>query len=104
MSNFFEDSLNFGFGLFAYSKEKIEEAVEKMVEKGSVAKKDASSFVAELTKRGEAEREELKKVIDERIKKASDTFNNSVKPMTKDDVRAIIREELEAFRKQNENK
>ena len=102
MANFLDDAVNFGFGLFAYSKERIEETVEKMVEKGSVAKKDASSFVAELTKRGEEEREQLKKIIDERIQKASDTFNNSIKPITKDDVRAIIKEELEALKKESD--
>jgi len=101
MSNIFEDTLNFGFGLFAYSKEKIEEAVEKMVDKGSIAKKDAAGFVAELTKKGETEREELKKIIDERIKSAADTFNHSVRPMTEDDVRRVIREELAAIKRES---
>ena len=49
MSNILEDTMDFGLGLFMYSKEKIEEMVNKLVEKGQVAKQDASSFVAELT-------------------------------------------------------
>lgn len=36
MANIIEDSINFGMGLFAYSREKIEDLVEKMVAKGEV--------------------------------------------------------------------
>ena len=97
MSSLIEDVFNFGLGLFAYSRERIEETVDKMVENGTLAKKDASSFAAELAKKGEQEREELKKFVDDRISKASDTFDNRLKPVTKDEVREIIKEEIGAY-------
>ncbi|MEI6100738.1 MAG: hypothetical protein WCP73_02765 [Eubacteriales bacterium] len=91
--NIFEDTINFGFGVFAYSREKIEELVETMVQKGEVAKKDASSFVSELVQKGEAERKELHKIIGDEVKKAMDTVDG-LRPVTKEDVRQIIREEM----------
>ena len=97
MATIIEDVFNFGLGLFSYSRERIEETVDKMVESGSLAKKDASAFAAELVKKGEQEREELKKFVDDRISKASNTFDNKYKPVTKDEVRAIIKEEIEAY-------
>lgn len=102
MATLIEDVLNLGIGLFAYSRDMIEETVEKMVESGTVAKKDASSFAAELAKKGETEREELKKLVDERISKASDAFDNRIKPVTKDEVRAIVKEEIEAYFKEKD--
>ena len=102
MSKFIEDSISFGIGLFSYSKEKVEKAVEKMVEKGSIAREDASDFSKELISRGEEQREEIKKIVDERIQKAQDKFNNSIKHLTADEVRAIVREELEAYSKKQD--
>ena len=90
MSSILEDTINIGFGMFAYSREKIEEIVEKMVQKGDVAKKDASSFVSELAAKGEMERKELKKIIGDELKDAMDAF----KPITRDEIRQIIREEM----------
>ena len=102
MSKFIDDSISFGIGLFSYSKEKVEKAVEKMVEKGSIAREDASDFSKELISRGEEQREEIKKIVDERIQKAQYKFNNSVKHLTADEVRAIVREELEAYSKKQD--
>lgn len=41
MTNLFDEQINFGLGLFLYSKEKVEEVVEELVNKGKIAKKDA---------------------------------------------------------------
>jgi polyhydroxyalkanoate synthesis regulator phasin len=90
MSSIFEDTINLGFGLFAYSREKIEETVEKMVQRGEVEKKEAASFVSELTAKGEMERKELKKIIGDEIRDAVEVL----KPITKDEIRQIIREEM----------
>ncbi len=90
MSSIFEDTINLGFGLFAYSREKIEEMAEKMVQKGDLSKKDASSFVSELAAKGEAERKELKKIIGDEVRDAIEVL----KPITRDEIRQIIREEM----------
>jgi polyhydroxyalkanoate synthesis regulator phasin len=90
MSSILEDTINLGFGLFAYSREKIEEMAEKMVQKGDLQKKDASSFVSELTAKGEMERKELKKIVGDEVREAIDVL----KPVTREEIRQIIREEM----------
>lgn len=98
MANIIEDTINFGFGLFAYSREKIEEMVEKLVDKGEVARQDARGLAKELTEKGDEQRKELKKMIQgemrETLKEVGITEQSQ--PLTKDDIRAIIREELAA--------
>ena len=84
MSNIIEDGINFGMGLFAYSREKIEEMVEKMVAKGEVQREELSRMV-----KGEV-RETLQD-----IGLTADTR------VTKDDIREIIREEIAAAKVQD---
>ena len=95
MANILEDSINFGMGLFAYSREKIEEMVEKMVAKGEVQRKDAQSFASDLVKKGEAQREELSRMVKEEVRTTlQDVGLTADQRVTKDDIRAIIKEEL----------
>ena len=63
MKSVLEKSLDLGFGLFAYSKEKIENIVDELVNKGEVTKKDAEGFVRDLAKKGEEQREEIKEPL-----------------------------------------
>ncbi len=95
MANVFDDAVNFGFGLFAYSREKIEAFVEKMVDSGSVAKQDAQGLTHDLIQKGGEQKEELRKMISEEVKKASQDLGISRDSgITKDDIREIVREEL----------
>ncbi|MDL2237903.1 hypothetical protein LJC56_08775 [Christensenellaceae bacterium OttesenSCG-928-K19] len=94
MSNIFEDTLNLGFGLFAYSREKIESFVEKMVDVGKVEKKDAQGITHELIQKGEEQREEIKKYVTDEVKKTTQDMGFSG-GLTKEDIRAIVREELD---------
>ncbi len=93
MSNLLEKSFYMGLGLFAYSREKIEKLVEELVNKGEVAGKDAQGFVSDLVKKGEEQREELRKIIREELKE----FFKAGDIASKEDIRKIIREELSAF-------
>ena len=94
MSKILDDAVLFGFGMFSYSREKIEEIVEKMVEKGKVAKTEASDFAKELIKKGEAEKDEIKKMLESEISKMSEKM-----PISREEIREIIREELENLKK-----
>jgi polyhydroxyalkanoate synthesis regulator phasin len=58
-----EKSLSFGLGLAAYSKDKIEELVEEMVKRGEVAQKDARTVAGDLVKKGEEQRDEIRRLI-----------------------------------------
>jgi polyhydroxyalkanoate synthesis regulator phasin len=96
MSDFLGKTLNLGLGLFTVSRERIEEFVDEMVNKGEVAAKDARTFAGELVKRGEEQREDLKKTIRSEVARALDSAGLARKAdlITKDDVRELIREAL----------
>jgi len=96
MLNILERSINLGLGLFSYSREKIEEIVDELVEKGDVSKKDAQSLVSSLVKRGKEQREEFKKIIKEELIDPLDLKSLAKKEdlIGKAEIRSIIREEI----------
>jgi polyhydroxyalkanoate synthesis regulator phasin len=96
MTNFFEKSINLGLGLFVYSREKVEEMVEELVSKGEIAKKDARQFAGELVKKGEEQREELKKLIKDEVTETLNLMNVAKKEdlVTKDEINQIVREQI----------
>lgn len=81
--------LHFGIGLFAYSKEKVQDLVDDMVARGEVQKENASKVVDDLVERGKKERVVVEDYLDEKLRKKDFA--------TKDDIRKIIREELDHF-------
>ena len=92
MANIIEDSINFGMGLFAYSREKIEDLVEKMVAKGEV-----QGFANDLIKKGEAQREEISRMVKDEVRTTlQDVGLTADTRVTKEDIREIIKEELAA--------
>lgn len=104
MSNLFEKSINLGLGAFVYSREKVEELVEELVNKGEIAKKDARQFASELVKKGEEERNELKKLIGDEVAEALNQLNLAKKEdiVTKDEISQIVREQIvQVFREQS---
>lgn len=96
MSNLIEKSINLGLGLFIYSREKVEDMVEELVNKGEIAKKDARQFAGDLIKRGEDQRSELKKLVKEEVMSALDSVNVAKKEdlVTKDEISQIVREQI----------
>ena len=102
MANILEDSINFGMGLFAYSREKIEQMVEKMVEKGEVQKKDAQSFANDLIRKGDEQRKELHDMVTGEVRTALQEVGlSSSCCVSKEDIREIIREEIAAANKKD---
>lgn len=106
MLNSFEKSINLGLGLLVYSREKVEELVEELVSKGEVAKKDARQFAGELVKRGEEQREELKKLIQNEVIIALDHVNVAKKDdlITQNEIREIVREQIQQALREQEYK
>jgi len=96
MNSLFEKSTNLGLGLFAYSREKVEELVEELVIKGEVTKKDARQFAGELVKRGEEQRGELKKLIRDEVTEALNYVNVAKKEdiVSKEELSRIVKEQM----------
>jgi len=103
MTNFLEKSFNLGLGLFLYSREKVEELVEDLVSKGEIAKKDARQFAGELVRRGNEQKDELKKIIKDEVAEALNYVNVAKKEdiVTKEEISQIVREQvLQVLREQ----
>jgi len=96
MLDIFERSINMGIGLFSYSKEKIEEIVDELVQKGDISQYDAKAIVSDLIKRGENQREQMRNIIRDEVIKALDTVNIARKEdlISKNELRSIVREEI----------
>ncbi len=64
-----KDLLYLGIGSALLAKEKVEEQLNKLVEKGKLSKEDVKKIIEEAKKRGEEEekraKEELKKTLKE---------------------------------------
>ncbi len=88
--NLLNDTINFGMGLFNTSKEKIENFVEDMVDRGEVASEDSKKVIDDILSQVEKEKANLKKFVKENIKESID-LTEYVK---KDEVQGIIRDEL----------
>lgn len=99
LGNLINEGVNFGFGLFAYSRDKIEQTVQKLVDQGKVERKDAQSFTHDLIQTGEEQRAEVKKMVQEQVRSDLENLgiaNNGQNQLTAADIRQIVREEIAA--------
>ncbi|ATW26437.1 phasin-related domain-containing protein [Candidatus Formimonas warabiya] len=96
MTNLLEKSIYLGLGMFMHSREKVEELVEELVNKGEIAKKDAQHFAVDLIKKGEEQREEFKKLIADEIRAALDQMNIASKGdiVSKKEIGEIVRDQI----------
>ncbi|PIU64353.1 MAG: hypothetical protein COS84_08525 [Armatimonadetes bacterium CG07_land_8_20_14_0_80_40_9] len=62
-----ERLLTIGAGALTMTKEKAKEIVEEWEEKGEIRRKDAKKYVNDLVKKGQKERDELRKTIDKSV-------------------------------------
>lgn len=74
-----------GLGGALLLKERVEEEVEKLQEKGKLSKEDADTFIEKLKTRGEEEEEKLKAHIKEALKEVI----NEMGLATKSDIEAL---------------
>lgn len=65
-----KELLHVGLGSVVVVKEKIEEELKVLQEKGKINSTDAKSFIESITKKGEEEDEKLKAKIKEMLKEA----------------------------------
>ncbi|HBP38690.1 MAG TPA: hypothetical protein DD640_08120 [Clostridiales bacterium] len=92
VKEFVDKTINFGFGLAEYSREKIEALVEELVQKGDVAQKDARKLAGDLVSKGEEQRAEFRKLIHDEVTKALDKMDLVRKSDIKDQVAEALRE------------
>lgn len=79
-----EDFFSASLGLLFYSKEKAEEFIDFLVEKGEMQRDDASKMVNRMVEKGKAEKERYQEQIHQKI----DTTIKE-KLITKEDFRRL---------------
>lgn len=89
MKETLEKILDLGIGTIAYSKDKITDFVDDLVDRGEIQKEEAAAVVAELVDRGKQEKKNLEEVVREQVAKMKK------ETVTREEVRAIIREEIQ---------
>jgi len=89
MANILEKTLLMGLGVFTLTREKVREAVNELVEAEGVEPEEADKLADALVKKGEKEREELRDMIREEVRR--------VTPVSRKEFEALIRrvDELE---------
>lgn len=74
-----------GLGGALLLKERVDEEIEKLQEKGKLSKEDADTFMKKLQDRGEEEEERVKNRIKEALKEVIEEMNIA----TKSDIEAL---------------
>ncbi len=69
MINLLQRTLTAGVGVLSLTREKLEKAMNELVEKGEVTKEEAREFVKELVEKGEQEREALRNTVRNEVEK-----------------------------------
>ncbi|MEW5785505.1 MAG: polyhydroxyalkanoate synthesis regulator [Bacillota bacterium] len=79
-----DDLFSASIGLLAYSKEKAEEFIEILVDKGEMHRDEAQKLVNRLVEKGKAETERCREQVQGRIK---DMINEKI--ITKEDFKRL---------------
>lgn len=80
-----KDILYTGLGGALLLKERVDEEIEKLQERGKLSKDDATAFLEKLQTRGEEEEEKFKSQIKEALKEVIDEMGLA----TKKDIEAL---------------
>lgn len=85
----FKEVIYTGLGALSVFKDRVEEEVKKLEEKGKLKTEDAKSFLDSIEQRGKEEDEKIKNKIKEMLKEVIDELGIA----TKEDI-AKLKEEL----------
>jgi polyhydroxyalkanoate synthesis regulator phasin len=72
MEDLFNKTISFGIGLFDYTKEKVEKLVDEMVKRGEVNKQDSTKTVEELWEKARKEQSDFWNKIKANVKNIVD--------------------------------
>ncbi len=70
MTDIFEKTLYLGLGIISMTKDKAEEIIDELVEKGKMSEDESAKAVKDLMNRAEKERKALDDKINESLEKA----------------------------------
>ncbi len=89
MTNLFEKGLLAGIGLLSMTREKAQDIIEELSHEGELQKNEAKQWVDQLSDRGEEERQALRKLIRDEMKKVLDEMGL----VTKEDIKELLKKQ-----------
>lgn len=98
-----KDSIDFGAGVFYYSKEKVRNFVDEMVERGEISRYEADDVFAKILERGKTQREEIERISRETMESYL-KLNEYVKKADLDFyIKEEVKKQMEKIKKEQEN-
>lgn len=89
MANLFEKGFLVGIGLLSMTREKAQTIIDDLSHEGEVQKNEAKQWVDQLTDRGEEERQALRKLVRDEMKKVLDEMGL----VTKEDLKEMLKKQ-----------
>ncbi|MEJ5224583.1 MAG: hypothetical protein WHV44_09015 [Anaerolineales bacterium] len=89
MSNLFEKGLLAGIGLLSMTREKAQAVIDELSQEGKLQTNEVKDWVEKLTDRGEEERQALRKLIRDEMKKVLDEMGL----VTKEDLKEMLKKQ-----------
>lgn len=86
MTTLFEKGILAGIGLLSMTREKAQKVIDDLSHEGEVQKSEVKQWVDKLSDRGEEERQALRKLIRDEMKKVLDEMGLA----TKEDVQKLM--------------
>jgi polyhydroxyalkanoate synthesis regulator phasin len=86
MASILEKGFLAGIGLLSMTREKAQKVVEELTHEGELQRSEAKDWVDQLSTRGEEERQALRKLIRDEIKKVLDEMGLA----TKEDIQKLV--------------
>ena len=86
MTTLLEKGFLAGIGLLSMTHEKAQEIFEELTDKGEFQKGEAKQWIDQLSARGEEERQTLRKLVRDEVKKVLDEMGLA----TKEDIQKLL--------------
>lgn len=85
MKSLLEKGFLAGIGLLSMTREKAQQVIDELTQEGEVQKNEVKEWVDQLSSRGEEERQALRKLVRDELKKVLDEMGLA----TKEDIQKL---------------
>ncbi len=89
MANLFEKGFLAGIGLLSMTREKAQNLIDELSHEGELQKNEVKQWVDQLTDRGEEERQAMRKLVRDEMKKVLDEMGL----VTKEDLKEMLKQQ-----------
>ena len=86
MKSLLEKGFLAGIGLLSMTREKAQKVIDELTHEGELQKNEVKEWVDQLSERGEEERQALRKVLRDEMKKVLDEMGLA----TKEDIQKLV--------------